>query len=65
MFDKIKSLKKIFGNKNYYAFIFTLLLSLVVSFLEFIGIGSLAIFTVSISDPQLVLDKIPFVNLKN
>jgi ATP-binding cassette, subfamily B, bacterial PglK len=65
MFDKIKSLKKIFGNKNYYAFIFTLLLSLVVSFLEFIGIGSLAIFAVSISDPQLVLDKIPFDNLKN
>jgi len=65
MFDKIKSLKKIFGNKNYYAFIFTLLLSLVVSFLEFIGIGSLAIFAVSISDAQLVLDKIPLVNLKN
>ena len=65
MFDKIKSLKKIFGNKNYYAFIFTLLLSLVVSFLEFIGIGSLAIFAVSISDPQLILDKIPFDNLKN
>ena len=65
MFDKIKSLKKTFGNKNYYAFIFTLLLSLVVSFLEFIGIGSLAIFAVSISDPQLILDKIPFDNLKN
>ena len=65
MFDKIKSLKKIFGNKNWYAFIFTLLLSLVVSFLEFIGIGSLAIFAVSISDVQLVLDKIPFANLKN
>ena len=65
MFDKIKSLKNIFGNKNWYAFIFTLLLSLVVSFLEFIGIGSLAIFAVSISDVQLVLDKIPFANLKN
>ena len=65
MFDKIKSLKKIFGNKNYYAFLFTLLLSLVVSLLEFIGIGSLAIFAVSISDTQIILDKIPFDNLKN
>jgi ATP-binding cassette, subfamily B, bacterial PglK len=65
MFDKIKSLKNIFGSKNWYAFIFTLLLSLVVSFLEFIGIGSLAIFAVSISDVQIILEKIPYANLQN
>ena len=65
MFTKISSIKKILGAKIFYLLLFALFLSIVVSFVEIIGIGFLAVFAVSISDPKIFLDKIPLIDLKN
>ena len=44
--------------------IFLLLGSIILSFLEIIGIGSIGIFVAILSDSQTIIEKIPFEELQ-
>ena len=65
MLNKIASIHKAFGNKVTYFLFISLFLSLLSSLIEIVGIGFLAIFAISLSDPQIILDKIPFDYIKS
>lgn len=64
MFKKFINLKKIFGNKDYFSLISVLVLSVLSGFLELIGIGLIGVFAISVSDPGIVIEKIPIPELK-
>ncbi len=64
MFKKFINLKKIFGNKDYFSLISVLFLSVLSGFLELIGIGLIGVFAISVSDPGIVIEKIPIPELK-
>ena len=65
MFKKFINLKKIFGNKDYFSLISVLVLSVLSGFLELIGIGLIGVFAISVSDPGIVIEKIPILELKS
>ena len=65
MIRKFINLRKIFGNKNYYLLIFVLFLSFISAFLELIGISLIGVFAISVNNPLIVIEKIPFINLKS
>ena len=64
MFKKFINLKKIFGNKNYFSLLSVLILSILSGFLELVGISLIGVFAISVSDPGIVLEKIPVPELK-
>ena len=64
MFKKFINLRKIFGNKNYYSLLSVLVISVLSSFLELIGISLIGVFAISVSDPGIVIEKIPVPELK-
>jgi ATP-binding cassette, subfamily B, bacterial PglK len=64
MFKKFINLRKIFGNKNYFFLLSVLVISVLSSFLELIGISLIGVFAISISDPGIVIEKIPVPELK-
>ena len=64
MFKKFINLKKIFGNKNYFSLLSVLILSILSGFLELVGISLIGVFAISVSDPGIVLEKIPVLELK-
>ena len=64
MFKKFINLKKIFGNKNYFSLLSVLVISVLSSFLELIGISLIGVFAISLSDPGIVIEKIPVPALK-
>ena len=64
MFKKFINLRNIFGNRNYFSLISVLVLSVVSGFLELIGISLIGVFAISVSDPTIVIEKIPILELK-
>jgi len=64
VFKKFINLRKIFGNKNYYSLLSVLVISVLSSFLELIGISLIGVFAISVSDPGIVIEKIPVPELK-
>ena len=64
MIKKLFSLISIFGRKDSFKFLSVVLLTIITSFFEVIGIGLLAIFALSISDPNIFLNKIFITDLK-
>ncbi len=64
MFNRITSICSTLGKKTIYALIILFFFSIITGFIDIIGIGFLAVFAVSISDPSIIIDKIPFDNLK-
>ena len=64
MIKKLINLRLIFGKKNYFLLTSVLFLSLISGFLELIGIGLLGVFAISLNDPTIIIEKIPFKDLK-
>ncbi len=64
MFEKIVSLKKILGDKIFYAVVATFFLSFISTLVEILGIGFLAVFAVSLAQPEIMINKVPFDNLR-
>ena len=64
-FEYPKQIFKLLEKKNIFLLVLYLFISIVLSFVEALGIGVLALFVGLISEPQVIINKIPIDELRN